>query len=83
MAALREYKQKFVHLTEFHSDPQGGIMTFDQWWYDYRIKNGLSNPQKMKNAAQAAWDAAAAVRDSYAQDCSANTLNQDIQQAPK
>lgn len=33
-------------------------MTFDQWWYDHCVKNGLHNPKRLKETAMAAWAAA-------------------------
>jgi hypothetical protein len=34
-------------------------MTFDQWWYDYRIKNGISGEAVAKlEVARHAWAAA-------------------------
>lgn len=33
-------------------------MTFDQWWYDWRIKNNLGYTKQRDEIARAAWDAA-------------------------
>ena len=36
----------------------GAGLTFDQWWYDYRIKNGINGTARAKKEiALAAWNA--------------------------
>lgn len=35
-------------------------MTFNEWWYDHRIKNGWGDTKQRRELARAAWEAAAA-----------------------
>lgn len=34
-------------------------MTFEEWWYDWRIKNNIGDTKQREEIARAAWNAAA------------------------